>query len=227
MELKKTPKADLQNKRGLFLEIGLVISLIVVVGAFMYTPKEHRIEQVDLEHVQVDEQVAEITRQEEEPPPPPPKIEVKVIADLLDVVDNDTNVDMNIDFVDFDEDVQIEQIVAVVEEEIDENEIFVTVEQMPMFQGGDLRKFHAWVQKNVRFPQIALENGIQGRVSLKFVIEPDGRLTQIQVLQTPDRSLSEEAVRVLKKSPLWTPGKQRNKAVRVYYTLPVEFRLQQ
>ena len=97
---------------------------------------------------------------------------------------------------------------------------------MPSFQGGDLNTFRTWVQQNVKFPQIALENGIQGRVVLSFVIEKDGRLTNIQVLQTPDRSLSEEAIRVLNKSPTWSPGKQRNQVVRVKYTLPVDFRVQ-
>jgi protein TonB len=97
---------------------------------------------------------------------------------------------------------------------------------MPSFQGGDLNTFRNWVQSNVRFPQIALENGISGTVVLSFVIEKDGRLTNIQVLRTPDRSLSEEAVRVLEKSPKWTPGKQRNQVVRVKYNLPVVFRVQ-
>lgn len=228
MELKKTPKADLQNKRGLFLEIGLVVSLLCVIGAFMYTPKEHRIEVAETVAAPVDEQHAEITRQENEPPPPPPKpIEVQVITDLLEVVDNDTNVETDLQFLDFDEDVQIEQIVGVEEEVIDENEIFITVEQMPKFQNGGLEVFHAWVQKNVSYPQIALENGIQGRVFLKFVIEANGKLSNIEVIQAPDRSLSDEAVRVLKKSPVWVPGRQRNKAVRVTYTVPVEFVLQQ
>ena len=96
---------------------------------------------------------------------------------------------------------------------------------MPSFQGGDLNTFRKWVQENLRFPQIALENGISGRVTLQFVIERDGRLTNIKVLQSPDRSLSEEATRVLNKSPKWSPGKQRNKPVRVSYTLPVDFRV--
>ncbi len=97
---------------------------------------------------------------------------------------------------------------------------------MPSFQGGDLNKFRQWVQSNVKFPQIALENNISGRVTVTFVIEKDGRLTNIQVLQSPDRSLSDEAVRVLQKSPVWSAGKQRGQAVRVRYNLPVDFRLQ-
>ena len=227
MEIKKNPKADLKNKRGLLLEIGLVISLLLVIVAFSYTPEEKRIEKVDLQTAIVEEQIVEITRQDQKPPEPPKKVEVKVIADLLQVVTNDTKITTEVDFTEFDEDVDVVQTVGVVEEEVvEEDQPFLIAETMPSFQGGDLNTFRAWVQQNVRFPQIALENGIQGRVVLSFVIEKDGRLTNIQVLQTPDRSLSEEAVRVLSKSPKWTPGKQRNQVVRVKYTLPVDFRVQ-
>ena len=219
MEIKKSPKADLQNKRGLLLEIGLVIL------AFAYTPKEHRIEKIDMNYGPVEEQITEITRQDQKPPEPPKKVEVKVIADLLEVVTNDTKIETDVSFTEFDEDTEIEQIVAVEEEEVEDDQPFLRAETMPSFQGGDLNTFRKWVQENVRFPQIALENGIQGRVTLTFVIEKDGRLTNIQVLQTPDRSLSEEAIRVLNKSPKWSPGKQRNQAVRVKYTLPVDFRV--
>lgn len=227
MEIKKSPKADLKNKRGLLLEIGLVVSLLLVIGAFSYTPEEKRIEKVDLQAPIVEEQIVEITRQDQKPPETPRKVEVKVIADLLQVVTNDTKITTEVDFTEFDEDVDVVQTVGVVEEEVvEEDQPFLIAETMPSFQGGDLNTFRAWVQQNVKFPQIALENGIQGRVVLSFVIEKDGRLTNIQVLQTPDRSLSEEAVRVLSKSPKWTPGKQRNQVVRVKYTLPVDFRVQ-
>ncbi len=226
MEIKKNPKADLKNKRGLLLEIGLVISLLLVIVAFSYTPEEKRIEKVDLQTAIVEEQIVEITRQDQKPPEPPKKVEVKVIADLLQVVTNDTKITTEVDFTEFDDDVEIVQQVAVKEEVIEDDQPFLIAETMPSFQGGDLNTFRAWVQQNVKFPQIALENGIQGRVVLSFVIEKDGRLTNIQVLQTPDRSLSEEAIRVLSKSPKWSPGKQRNQVVRVKYTLPVDFRVQ-
>ena len=225
MEIKKSPKADLQNKRGLLLEIGLCVALGLVILAFAYTPKEHRIEKIDMNYGPVEEQITEITRQDQKPPEPPKKVEVKVIADLLEVVTNDTKIETDVSFTEFDEDTEIEQIVAVEEEEVEDDQPFLRAETMPSFQGGDLNTFRKWVQDNVRFPQIALENGIQGRVTLTFVIEKDGRLTNIQVLQTPDRSLSEEAIRVLSKSPKWSPGKQRNQTVRVKYTLPVDFRV--
>ena len=226
MEIKKSPKADLQNKRGLLLEIGLAAALAIVIGAFAWTPKEHRIEQVDLNYAIVEEEITEITRQDQKPPEPPKKVEVKVIADLLQVVTNDTKIETSMTFDEFDEEAEVFQEVEVVEEEIVDDEPFLIVETMPSFQGGDLNTFRNWVQSNVRFPQIALENGIQGTVVLSFVIEKDGSLTNIQVLRTPDRSLSEEATRVLSKSPKWTPGKQRNQVVRVKYTLPVVFRVQ-
>ena len=226
MEIKKSPKADLQNKRGLLLEIGLIVALALVIAAFAYTPKEHRIEQVDLNYGPVDEQIVEITRQDQKPPEPPKKVEVKVIADLLQVVTNETKIATDINFAEFDEDTEVLQQVEVKEEIIEDDQPFLTAETMPSFQGGDLNTFRKWVQDNVRFPQIALENGISGRVVLSFVIEKDGRLTNIVVLQTPDRSLSEEAIRVLNKSPKWSPGKQRNQVVRVKYTLPVDFRVQ-
>ena len=226
MEIKKTPKADLQNKRALLLEIGLVVSLALVILAFWYTPKEHKIEKLDLQTAIVEEEITEITRQDQKPPEAPKKVEVKVIADLLQVVTNDTKITTEVDFAEFDDNTDFVQTVEVKEEVVEEDQPFLIAETMPSFQGGDLNTFRAWVQQNVRFPQIALENGIQGRVVLSFVIEKDGRLTNIQVLQTPDRSLSEEAIRVLSKSPKWSPGKQRNQAVRVKYTLPVDFRVQ-
>lgn len=225
MELKKSPKADLKNKRGLLLEIGLAVSLVLVIAAFAYTPKEHRIEKVDNNYGPVEEQITEITRQDQKPPEMPKKVEVKVIADLLQVVTNDTKITTDVDFTEFDDDAEIVQTVQVVDEVIEDDQPFVRAEQMPSFQGGDIMTFRKWVQDNVKFPQIALENGIQGTVNLSFVIERDGSLTNIKVVRSPDRSLSEEAVRVLSKSPKWQPGKQRNKPVRVSFNLPVVFRM--
>lgn len=226
MEVKKTPKADAQNKKGLFLEIGLVIALAVVILAFLYTPKEKRIEKIDLNYGPVEEEITEITRQDQKPPEQPKKIEMNVISDILNVVTNDTKITTEVDFADFDEEIDIIQHVEVEEEEVEEDAPFLVVETMPTFQGGDLNTFRNWVQSKLRYPQIAQENGISGRVVLTFVIERDGKLTNIQVLQTPDRSLSDEAVRVLNTSPKWKPGKNRNQPARVKYTLPVDFRIQ-
>ena len=226
MEIKKNPKVDVQNKRVLLLEIGLALSLLVVIGAFLYTPREYKIEQVEMVAAVVEEEITEITRQDQKPPEPPKRTEITVITDILNIVTNDEKIETSVDFAEFAEDVEIIQQVAVEEEVIEEDQPFVKVEQMPSFMGGDLMTFRNWVQSKVRYPQIAQENNISGRVLLMFVIERDGTLTNIQVLQTPDSSLSDEAIRILKTSPKWTPGKQRNQSVRVKYTLPIDFRIQ-
>ena len=197
MELKKSPKADRKNKRRLLIQIGVVLALALVIAAFAYTPKEHRIEKVDMNYGPIETEITEVTRQDQKPPEPPKKIEVKVIADLLQIVDNNTKVTNEVSFVDFDDDTDIIQTVDIKEEVIEDDQPFLSAEEMPTFQGGSLNDFRNWVQKRLNYPQIASENGIQGKVIMTFVVERDGRLTNIQILQTPDRSLSEEAIRVL------------------------------
>ena len=226
MEIKKSPKADLQNRKGLFLEIGLIISLLIVIAAFAYAPKEYRIEQVDLNYGPIEEEITEITRNEQKPPEAPKKVEIKVLNDILDIVTNDTKITTEISFDEFEEGMEIETtVVEVEEEEIEDDQPYIKVEKMPTFMGGDLNTFRKWVQERIKYPQIAQENGITGRVVLSFVVEKDGSLTNIQVLQSPDRSLGEEASRVLATSPKWEPGQQSSQKVRVKYTLPVMFQI--
>lgn len=224
MELKKSPKADLQNKRGLLLEIGLTCSLLFVIGVFGWSQSEKSIEKFDMQIAPVEEEMIEITRQDQKPPEPVAQT-IAVVSDVLNIVKNDTKISTELTFSDFDEDAVVIAPVERKEEASQVDEPFVTVELMPTFQGGDLSSFRSWVQSKLVYPTIAQENGIQGKVTLSFVIERDGSLTNIEVLQTPDRSLSDEATRVLKQSPKWTPGKQRNTAVRVRFILPVDFQL--
>ena len=178
-----------------------------------------------MDHAPNEEEITEITRQDQKPPEPPKRTEITVITDILNIVTNDEKIETSVDFAEFAEDVEIIQQVAVEEENIEDDQPFVKVEQMPSFMGGDLMTFRNWVMGQIRYPQIAQENNITGRVMVTFVIERDGKLTNIKVLQTPDSSLSDEAVRVLRTSPKWTPGMQRGEAVRVKYTMPVDFRL--
>ena len=185
----------------------MVVALSLVIVAFTYTPDEYRIQKVAVDVMPVDVDIVPVTT--DAPKQKPQKVEVKALSQLIEVIPNHRFVQTDLTFEDFADDT-----------------IFITAETMPSFQDGDLNTFRAWVMQNVKFPQVALENRIQGRVVLSFVIDKDGRLTNIEVLQSPDRSLSEEAIRVLNKSPKWSPGKQRNQAVRVKYTLPVDFRVQ-
>lgn len=223
METKKSFKADLGNKRGLLLEIGLVVTLFLVVAAFAYTPKEYRIERPDLTYAPVEVEMTEITR--EKPREAPRKVEIKPIADAIQIIRNTDKIQTDVDVSIFDVETPVE-FVTVEPEPVVDDEVFLVAETMPSFMDGTIETFRAWVMQNVKFPQIALENNIQGRVVLSFVIDKDGRLTNVEVLQAPDRSLAEEAVRVLNKSPKWSPGKQRNQTVRVKFTLPVDFRVQ-
>lgn len=225
METKKSFKADLRNKRSLLLEIGLVAALALVIAAFSYTPDEYRIRKVTVTENPVEVDIIDVTKHEPRQEPAR-KIEVKIVSDILKVIDNDQKIQTDLDFTDFDPEALVLPTAAPVIEENPEEDVFISVETMPSFRGGDLNTFRQWVMQNVRFPQIALENEIYGRVVLSFVIDKQGNLTDIEVLRSPDRSLADEAIRVLKQSPRWSPGKQRNQTVNVRYTLPVEFRMQ-
>ena len=112
------------------------------------------------------------------------------------------------------------------EEEIEEEAIpFQLVETKPSFRGGDANQFSKWVNERLVYPEIAKENGVQGKVMLQFTVESDGRVTNVRVLRGVDPSIDKEAVRVVSSSPKWSPGKQRDRAVRVTYTFPVIFQL--
>lgn len=224
MEAKKTHRADLQNRRGLFLQIGLVAGLALVVGAFAWGQTEKEVIAMTEVVAPVDQEVVVNTEQEQRQPEVKPQIN-QVLSDFIDVVRNETQIDTKYDFDDFSEDFVV-TVPTVVEEVVEDIPIF-NAEEMPTFQGGDLNVFRNWVQGRLNYPRMAIENSIQGKVTLKFVIERDGSLTNIEEIASPDRSLTEEAIRVLKQSPKWAPGKQRNKPVRVFYILPVEFQLQQ
>ena len=196
MQIKKSPKADLKNKKGLFLEIGLIFALLLTIAAFAYTQKERNVEIIEASMEVVEEEITDITTQDQKPPEPPKKAEMQVLSDVLNVVTNDTKIDTEFDFTEFSEDIEIGQNIEVVEEAAEDDAPFIIAEEMPKFQGGDLMKFRSRVQGKLKYPQIAQENGISGKVTLTFVIERDGSLTNIQVMQSPDRSLADEAVRV-------------------------------
>ena len=230
MEIKKSPKANLENKKLLFMEIGLVIALLMVLGAFEWSTSEG----TDLANlgdetaVVIEEEQVPITQEEQLPPPEVPK--EPVMSDIIDIVDDDIKVEDN--FLLSTEDdaslgVEIKDYVVEQEEEeeVEEEVPFAIVEQKPTFQGGDANTFTKWVFSKIVYPEIAKENGVQGRVTLQFTIETDGSVKNVKVLRGVDSSLDKEAVRVVSSSPKWKPGMQRNKPVRVKYTFPVVFQL--
>ncbi len=207
------------------MEIGLVIALAAVVGAFAWGQSKREVKAMVDPVAAVEEEVIVNTEQEQRQPEVRPQVN-QVISDFIDVVRNETQITTEYDFNEFDEDFIVEVPTTVVEEVADEIPIY-TPEEAPIPPGGDINAFRNWVQGRLSYPTIASENGIQGKVVLRFVIERDGSLTGIEQLASPDKSLTDEAMRVLKTSPKWTPGKQRNRPVRVWYILPVDFMLQQ
>ncbi|HAY18904.1 MAG TPA: energy transducer TonB [Rikenellaceae bacterium] len=228
MEIKKTPKADLENRRTLFTEIGLVVALLVVWGAFSYSTKEKAVASLgeDTQVVEVEDMVP-ITQ--ETPPPPPEAPKIPVLSDQIDIVEDDIKVEDN--FMSLEDDanlgVEIMDYVEEVQEEVVEEEAipFQLVEEKPSFNGGDANEFSKWVNSKLQYPEIAKENGVQGRVTLQFTVNPDGSVSNVKVLRGVDSSLDKEAVRVVSMSPKWKPGKQRDRAVKVTYTFPVIFQL--
>ena len=226
MEVKKSPKADLENKKPVFMQIGLVVVLAIVLIAFEWSTTDVDASQFDMvEDIEAEEEIVPITRQEEvkpPPPPPPPKV-----TDVLNIVDDDVEIDEELDIEDteIDEDTEVEFDISLEEEETDDAPVFFIVEEMPEFPGGDV-ELRKYIAQSVKYPVIAQENGIQGRVYVQFVVGTDGKVTQVKVARGVDPNLDKEAIRVVQSMPKWKPGKQRGKAVKVSYTVPINFVLQ-
>jgi protein TonB len=228
MEIKKSEKANLENKKLLFLEVGLILSLLIVYIAFEWTSTETNTSMLeDNTEVLVEEEI--ISTNMETPPPPPAAPKIPVLSDQIDIVDDEIELEDDM-FMNLEDDaslgVEIMDYVEVQEEVVEEEAIpFQLVEEKPSFQGGDANQFSKWVNSRLVYPEIAKENGVQGRVTLQFTVEKDGSVTKVRVLRGVDPSLDKEAVRVVSMSPKWKPGKQRDRAVPVTYTFPVIFQL--
>ncbi|NLF41882.1 MAG: energy transducer TonB [Bacteroidales bacterium] len=222
MELKKSPKADLENKRRIFLQVGLVLSLAIVLLAFEwknYERKESGLENLDV--VFVEEEDIPVTRQETNPTPPPPEPSTE-----LNIVEDDVEVEEEfvID-VEATATTAVKEYVPIVvekEEEIAEEVIFTVVEENPGYPGGEEARMK-YLQQNLKYPQMARESGIQGTVYVTFVVEKDGSITDVRILRGIGGGCDEEAARVVKAMPRWNPGKQRGQAVRVQFNLPIRF----
>lgn len=226
MEIKKSLKADLEGKKSIFFEVGLVLALGILflafewkssaedVGAFKPVPEE-----------QMEEEIIPITQQMMQPPPPPPP--APRLADLIDIVEDETSIDEELEITDAEDKSENKEVVNASDfgdygtEDTGEADIFQVVEDMPVFPGN----VQKWIVKNVKYPVLAMENGIQGKVIVQFIIEKDGHVSDAKVLRGVDSSLDKEALRVINSMPKWKAGRQRNKPVRVSYTLPINFQL--
>ena len=225
MEAKKNPKANLENKKNIFLEIGFIVAFATVLFAFEWKISDQEISDfITVSEIPTEPEMVPVTIMQQLPPPPPiivKPIDMLEIVDeldeatedveLTDVTDDSENNNVNIDYTDIDYG----------PENVDEVLQFVPSEDMPIFPGN----INKWISKNIKYPSLAADNGIQGKVYLKFVVEKDGTISNIEVVRGVDLSLDKEAVRVISKMPKWKPGKQRGKPVRVSYNLPITFQL--
>ncbi len=229
MEPKKSRKADLQSKRLLFLEIGFVLSLGMALVAFEWTSRPAEVEGFQKESgSDLVQEAVPVTRQEqrrEPPPPPPPKT-----TEVINIVENDVKIEdeLILEESEADEDtrVSIDAFSTEEEEEAAEEQVFVVVEDMPSFQGKGLDAFANYVQQRVTYPPLAQENGIEGTVFLRFIVDSDGSVINVEVIRGVDPSLDKAALAALKDTPKWEPGKQRGKPVKVSCTIPIMFTLE-
>lgn len=227
MEVKKSKKASLEGTQSTNILMGIVVGLSFMFIAFEYAQRDLVIDEIDMSgDILVEEEIIEITRRFTPPPPPPPET---VQADLIDIVEDNT-LEEEVEFQSTEDEQKDAVIINYGEgdgegEVYAEDEIFAVVEEMPSFPGGDAALM-SYISKNIKYPSIATENGIQGRVICTFVINRDGKVTNAEVIRSVDPSLDKEALRVINNMPAWKPGKQRGKPVRVKYTLPIVFRLQ-
>lgn len=227
MEVKKTDKANLEKKRGVFLQLGYVIVLGVILFAFEWGTRPKEIDSLgQIGNIDLEEEIIPITRQQNEPPPPPPPPQA---TEVINIVQDDVEIEdeLILDDTDVDQDTKVEIVeFEEEEEEVNEQEVFFVVEDMPTFQGQSSDAFRIYIQQNLKYPIIAQENGISGRVFVQFDVNTKGEITNVTVVRGVDPSLDREAVRVVKSSPKWTPGKQRGRPVRVRFTFPIVFQLQ-
>jgi protein TonB len=230
MELKKTPKADLENKKNVYFMIGLVFSLGIMLVAFEWTAKPEKADSLgSVGAIKVEDEIIPITREQEikpPPPPPPPKV-----IEVLNIVDDDVKIDDELRIEDSEADdktlINVAPVISApkAEEEEEAAQVFFIVEDMPEFPGGEMA-LRAYIANAIKYPVIAQENGIQGKVYVTFVVGRDGKVTNATIARGVDPSIDKEALRVVMSLPTWKPGKQRGKPVNVSYTVPINFVLQ-
>lgn len=227
MDIKKSPKANLEDKKMVYLLMGLVLALGLFYVAFEWTKQDITLYEVNNSlDAAFEEEMIENTVQEDTPPPPAPPVP-DVIEEIQIVDDNTETKDIQITSEDDQSKVQeiVKAPVVIVEEDPDENVIFKVVETAPEFPGGN-GELMKYLGNNVKYPIIAQENGIQGRVVVQFTVRKDGSIDDVVVVRSADPSLDKEAIRLISAMPKWSPGRQRGKAVHCKFTVPVVFKLQ-
>lgn len=223
METKKTKKADLRSKQGLFMQIGFITALSLVFTAFQWaTPNKNEIILSGSAIIDYEPELIPITR------PKKPIVKLAPPKKALQLIIIEGPVDFEEEPMDFsseaDENTYIKPIALEAEPEEVEVDHFVIVETMPIFPGGD-KALLRYIAKKIEYPEKAKRNGMQGRVYVSFIINKQGLVRDVKVVRSVDSSLDKEAIRVISNMPQWEPGKQRGKAVNVCFTVPINFKL--
>jgi protein TonB len=216
MQPKKNPKISLESKKSLFFQIGLAITLVLVLIAFewkSYEKNDYNLGSLNLDDME--EEIIPITRQEVKPPPPPPPP-----PEVIEIVEDEVEIENEVEI----EDTETDEDEIIEIEEEDDEEFFMVVENMPEFPGGDLGLMK-FIQKNVKYPAIAKEYNITGKVYVSFIVDKGGSVTNVKIVRGVDKNLDAEALRVVSALPKYKPGKQRGKPVRVMFTIPINFTL--
>ncbi|MCK4661786.1 MAG: energy transducer TonB [Bacteroidales bacterium] len=223
METKKSKRANLENKRNLFLQTGFIIVLSIVLAAFEWTTTELNDNSLGMTIYsnEPEEDIINTFRDEEEklkPPPPKQKIIEKLLI-VENTEDPETDIDINSET---SEGEAITLLEIPDDEEILDDQIFLIVEEMPEFPGGN-NEMLKYLAKETKFNPIAVESYISGKVFVSFVIDKKGYVTDVKILRGIDPLLDNEALRVVKSMPRWKPGKQRGRLVKVAFSVPINF----
>ena len=234
MQPKKNPKADLNKNRNLYFVIGLTFVTFITWQAIESKTYEKTFDYEALNVEDDDDEDIPITEQIKTPPPPPPP---PPAPEVIEVVEDEEEVEETvIESTETDQDEIIIEEIEVEDEFEDIDVPFAVIEDVPIFPGCESvaksqrracfqEQMNKHIRKNFRYPDIAQEMDIQGRVYVNFIIAKDGSITNIR-MRGPDKNLENEAARIIGRLPKMTPGKQRGRAVRVPFSIPITFRLQ-
>lgn len=222
MKTKKTRKANLENKKSLFFQAGLIVALSLTLLAFewgTHTINTYGISGNNINHYEPELLPPVTDFKKPKPTPPPPVIEEITIVEDIDESFIDDMPSWDAEDHSF-EDKPFEDF------EEGEDVPFIVVEKMPLFNGGGLAKFQQYLYEHLRYPEEARINNVEGKVSAQFIVNEKGEIESVRILRSIDESLSKEVIRVLAGAPKWTPGEQRGQKVKVIFSIPVYFSLQ-
>ena len=232
---KKSPRKDLSKNSSFYFAIGLTLILFITWQAIEWKTYEkagYAYESLNVEDE--DDEEVPITEQIKTPPPPPPPA-----PEVIEIVEDEKEVEeMVIESTETNQEEIVEVDDIEVEEDFDDDPVpFAIIEDVPIYPGCEgvakedrrkcfQKKIVKHVKDNFRYPAIAQDLGISGKVFMQFVIDKDGSIVDIKIARSPDDNLAKEAMRIISKLPKMTPGKQRGRAVRVPFSIPITFRLQ-